>query len=488
MLMGAENPSRTKTVLVVDDEPDIVAISRVMLQNAGYSVIATDNGLDAVKIVYDQVPDCIVLDVMMPRMNGYQVCRLLKHDPKTRHIPIILCTVKSYEMDRLYGLTTGADFYLTKPFEPGDLVKLVDDVTRSSPPSKPKPDPISGDSSSADIILTEINLLLDRKLREYTILQHVSRAISGTLNLDALLKTILRSTTTDLGFKKGFFLMIGTGESLEERISTEDGERPPWKGQLKDYPGLQNILQKGQPLVMETSGAKEVIPLELRQTMKGEVIVVPVVAKGKALGAILVDSSENPGLFYTEDTLNFLMTLAGQAGMAIENAQLYTKTLKLSITDGLTDLYNYRYFMERLEAEFSRVKRYKREMSLFILDIDHFKDYNDRYGHLTGDEALRELAGVLQGNTRGVDVVARYGGEEFAVILPETDIEEAIAFAERIRVSAEEAGGHLADLTVSIGVSAYDEHIPKAEDIIRNADMALYEAKRGGRNRVCHQA
>ena len=486
--MGTEDLSRMKTVLVVDDEPDIVAISRVMLQNAGYSVIATDNGLDAVKIVYDQVPDCIVLDVMMPRMNGYQVCRLLKHDPKTRQIPIILCTVKSYEMDRLYGLTTGADYYLTKPFEPGDLVKLVDNVVRSSPADKPKPEPIAEDSSSADIILTEINLLLDRKLREYTILQHVSRAIAGTLNLDALLKTILQSTTTDLGFKKGFFLMIGAEESLEERISTDDGGRPPWKGKLKDFPGLQNIFRKAQPLVMKTSGAKKVIPLELRQAMGGEVIVVPVVAKGKALGVILVDSSESPGILYTEDTLGFLMTLAGQAGLAIETAQLYSKTLKLSITDGLTELYNYRYFMERLEAEFSRVKRYKREMSLFILDIDHFKNYNDRYGHLTGDEALRELAGVLQGNTRGVDVVARYGGEEFAVILPETDIEEAIAFAERIRVSAEEARGHLSDLTVSIGVSAYNQHILKAEDIIRNADMALYEAKGGGRNRVCHQA
>lgn len=473
-----------KRILVVDDEPDILAITRVMLLNAGYRVMTADNGLDAVKIVYQEMPDCIVLDVMMPRMNGYQVCRLLKHDNRTRDIPIILCTVKSLEMDRLYGITAGADYYLTKPFEPGDLLKLINESTRRRSERGERPRPLHGEESSTDAILTEINQLLDYKLREYTILQHVSRAISGTLNIDDLLRIILRSTTTDLGFNRGCFLLLDKKGNIEERyIIGEIGDRDPWKGAIDELPGLKNILEKGIPQLIEYRNMEGIVPPDIMNDLHGEVAVVPVVAKGKAQGVILVESANGA---CNEDTLGFFLTLAGQAGLAIENAQLYSKTLKLSITDGLTGLYNYRYFMERLEAEFTRALRYDREIALFILDIDHFKDYNDRFGHLKGDEALRKMAAILKKNIREVDALARYGGEEFAVILPETGLDEAVIFAERIRKSVAEEWKKMGGMTASIGVAVINQDVRTAEDLIHKADGALYEAKRKGRNRVCH--
>ncbi len=472
-----------KTVLVVDDEPDIITITRVMLQNSGFKVLTADNGLDAVKAVYQHQPDCVILDVMMPRMNGYQVCRLLKHDERTRNTPIILCTVKSLEMDRLYGLTAGADFYITKPFDPGDMLKQVNSAIRQGARARAKAPPLS--DFSTDAILTEINQLLDKKLREYTILQYVSRAIAGTLNLDDLLSIILRSTTTDLGYPRGFFLLMSESGVMEERLNTDEvWRRKAWKGRLEDHPELQAILAKGLPRVVEYPEVEEVIPQEILMSSIGmPMAVVPVVAKGRILGAILVECGEATGC--GEDTLGFFLTLAGQAGLAIENAQLYAKTLKLSITDGLTDLYNYRYLMERLEAEFSRAKRYGRELSIFILDIDHFKNFNDQFGHLKGDTALRQLADILKNSVREVDVVARYGGEEFAIILPETEIREAVVFAERIRKAVATTWTEVGQMTASIGVASVTAEVGTAEDLIRRSDEALYQAKKLGRNRVC---
>jgi diguanylate cyclase (GGDEF)-like protein len=472
-----------KRVLVVDDEPDIVAITRVALQNAGYEVLSADNGLDAVKSVYNESPDCVILDVMMPRMNGYQVCRLLKHDARTKAIPIIFCTVRSLETDRLYGMTSGADHYLTKPFDPADLVRLVGEILRNSPPSSRRQRSMPR-LTSPDSILTEINTILDQKLKEYTILQYVSRAIAGTLNLEDLLGIILSSTTTNMGFQRGYFFMIDDQDGLEERLSIDEGaDRAPWKGSLRDLPLLRAIVDQGLPRLLGRNEVDGVVPEAIHRGRDTIWVVVPVVAKGRSLGFILIDGGGEGAC--GEDTLGFFQTLAGQAGLAIENARLYAKTLKLSITDGLTGLYNYRYFMERLEAEFTRAKRYGREMALFILDLDHFKEYNDRHGHLHGDEALRTVACVLRRSIREGDVVARYGGEEFSFIIPETGLSEGLIFADRIRKSVEEACRELGGLSCSVGVAILAESMQSAEDLIRKGDEALYEAKNLGRNRVC---
>ena len=194
--------------------------------------------------------------------------------------------------------------------------------------------------------------------------------------------------------------------------------------------------------------------------------------------------------FDDEDTA-LAKAIGEQIGMAVERAKLFEEISQLAITDDLTGLYNSRHLKRVLGEESKRSFRYGRSFSFIMLDIDFFKIYNDRHGHLRGDEVLRTLAGLLLQNTRDVDVVFRYGGEEFSIIIPEVSKQEAFTMAERIRrvvqdhvfpFEEEQPGGNL---TVSMGIAGFPEDAEDSERLIDNADRALYRAKLSGRNRVC---
>jgi diguanylate cyclase (GGDEF)-like protein len=190
-----------------------------------------------------------------------------------------------------------------------------------------------------------------------------------------------------------------------------------------------------------------------------------------------------------EDRL-VLQAVASELVVAVENSQLYKLTKRLSITDELTGLNNYRYLQQRLDDEIERARRYSRSLSLLMLDADDFKRFNDTYGHIAGDTALAEMAEVLRAAVREIDVVCRYGGEEFSVILPETDAEGAFVVAEKIREAvsshnfADAEGERVVTLTVSIGLATYPSTAADQEELLRQADDALYSAKNTGRDRV----
>jgi two-component system cell cycle response regulator len=470
------------TILVADDEPDILAIIRVILRSAGYRVVTASDGLEAVKLAYREMPDGIILDVMMPLMNGYQVCRLLKYDTRTRGIPVVLCTVKSLEMDRLYGMTSGADAYVTKPFEAPQLLAAVQGVLEGRAPRRREEAPHAVETST-DTILSRINLILDQKLREYTILQHLGRAITGTLELNALLTVVLRSVSVDLGYSHGLFLMKTEEGIFAERASVGSGGNESWSGSDAELAGVAGILESGEPAVVSAEEVSAIFPQAIRQRFTGDAVaVIPVRSKGALLAVIMI---EGRGISaFPQDVLAFFGMLAGQAALAIENATLYARMVTLSITDGLTGLANYRHYMERSETEFARSRRYGRPLSLIYLDLDHFKEFNDRHGHLNGDEALRRLAVVLRNGLRDADIPVRCGGEEFAVILPETEIDEAVNLAERLRTSVESTWAAEGHLTVSIGVATLTDTMESFQELIKNADQALYQAKQEGRNLV----
>ena len=218
-------------------------------------------------------------------------------------------------------------------------------------------------------------------------------------------------------------------------------------------------------------------------------VSVPLLAQGRVLGVLSLYDRED-GEPFTLGDAEGLTAFAVQAAVAIENVQLHAEAERLSVTDPLTGAWNYRYFKRRFEQEIERSRRFGRVLALLMLDIDHFKSVNDRFGHQRGDEVLVELSRRVTGSVRDIDTFARYGGEEFVLILPETNLEGGLAVAEKLRLAThrtrfctetEEDG---ISLTVSIGVACFPEHATSPEELLRAADEALYEAKLQGRDRV----
>jgi diguanylate cyclase (GGDEF)-like protein len=200
-------------------------------------------------------------------------------------------------------------------------------------------------------------------------------------------------------------------------------------------------------------------------------------------------------LFYQDEKLGYvafdggnldpLATLVRQLSSSIKNAQLHAQVLELSLTDGLTNVHNRRYFEIMLQKETERSRRYKRDLAVIMIDIDRFKGYNDAFGHPAGDVALKEVARCIeQAARRGLDVVTRYGGEEFAIILPETDSGGAQVVAENIRQRIETNGLFLQPTTVSLGIASLQGEMIQSQELVDRADRALYQAKIQGRNRT----
>jgi diguanylate cyclase (GGDEF)-like protein len=214
------------------------------------------------------------------------------------------------------------------------------------------------------------------------------------------------------------------------------------------------------------------VPLKLREDVIGIIV---------AVNTLMIHS-------FTKDDERFLTTLANQVAIALENARIYNRMEEMAIKDGLTQLYNHSHFQETLFEEINRATRYDQALSLLMLDIDNFKDFNDTYGHPVGDEVLKSLAKTLQDITRDIDTVARYGGEEFTIILPETTIggakEVACRINQAVRDMIIEENDLKLSVTVSIGAATYNSDLSQKE-LINNADKALYRAKESGKDKTC---
>jgi diguanylate cyclase (GGDEF)-like protein len=317
---------------------------------------------------------------------------------------------------------------------------------------------------------------------ELTILQHLAGAMAGTLHLDGVLGIVLQSIVNDLGYPGGM-IFLASGGLLEERVAR--GE--PLAIDPARYPVFGKALAENRVVILHAEELQQEAPQELcARIHAATAILVPIQSKGSPIGLFVVESSAP---LVDRDQREFLLTLANQSGLAIENANLYARTLQLSITDGLTGIYNYRHFCERLDQEISRSRRYHVPLGLLLIDIDRFKNFNDQFGHLLGDEVLKAVAQAIRANTRDVDFVARYGGEEFSVILQEIGSQEIAAYAERLRcavaaVRFEVPGGGTRGVTVSIGAAVGQDGDPEAHEFIRRADAALYIAKEQGRDRI----
>lgn len=473
-----------QTVLVADDSPLVRRMLEKMLESAGLGVVTAEDGLEALDKASAEDVALVILDVAMPRMNGYQACRLLKSEPTTRDLPVVILTTKDQAGDRYWGAETGADYYITKDAEPQRIVELVKNVLAER---APRARPVGGGGRTSVDILSRVNQLLDRKLYEATLLSDLGRLARNTVQFDetfaAVMAVVARATEFTLGgmaFVEGddvdlvFTLRRPAAEAAVESVSSLVVQAVV-QARGSAVGRVQSRLVAGEPLA---GPAKSELP---------QLITVPVLTSGRVAGLLAL--AGGAALRPSPETQAFLESLASQAHIVLENSRLFERVREMSIRDSLTALYNHRHILALVAQAVERADRYQEPVSVLMADIDHFKAVNDDHGHLTGDALLRELAVLLRDCVRSVDAVGRYGGEEFLILLPHTGYDEGRLLAERIRSRVQACAFRVADrthrLTLSMGVfSCPSPLVSTAADLVREADRALYRAKGTGRNKV----
>jgi diguanylate cyclase (GGDEF)-like protein len=328
--------------------------------------------------------------------------------------------------------------------------------------------------------LAAANERLEARLSQLSFLNGLGRELAARLDMDYLLDLLCRRLSESFNVP-GLTVLLFERSSSQLRVirARGPGEENDVLGKPFDpdaHPGGEAVKTK-QPFYAANLGER-----------RGSSFSVPLIYQDNAIGLIHF-SSPLPDAFSEEHRAIFV-TVASQASLALANAQLFQETLELSLKDGLTGILNRRALESRLELEWSRALRDQAPLSIVMVDIDHFKVYNDQHGHQQGDETLRRVARIIERNIRKVDAVARYGGEEFAIILPRAGKKEAIEVAKKLRRSVEQADfvrGYLQPLgrvTISCGVSTAPEDATSVEALVKRADEALFAAKSGGRNTV----
>jgi two-component system cell cycle response regulator len=448
----------TARILVVDDIDANVRLLEAKLSAEYYEVLSATDGVTALAMAAAEKPDIILLDVMMPGMDGFQVCRRLKEDAATRHIPIVLITALDGRADRIAGLEAGADEFLTKPIDDVILFARVRSLTR-------------------------LKLVID-ELRD--------REASGRR------MGVIGGVASRLGGAGGRVVIVDDNDRQAMRILAELA--------VEHRPVVESSLEKAAlavrgpvDLVIVNAAAKTFDGLRFAAGLRSDEAT-----RNLPILAIYDPDDRARAIKALELGINDLLAkpidpqeLAARARTQIKRKR-YTdllrnnldNSLELAVTDPLTGLHNRRYMFGQLEALGQRAARGGAPVACLLLDIDHFKKINDSFGHDVGDEVLREFAVRLASNVRAIDLPCRYGGEEFVAIMPDTSLEDAERIAERIRRYIGGSpfrvaqGSELLTVTISIGVAIMTEEADTPEALLKRADEALYEAKAAGRNRV----
>lgn len=446
-------------VLVVDD---ILANRRLMkakLEAHYYTVLLAENGQDALDKALHEKPHIILLDVMMPGMDGYEVCERLKADDRTQHIPVVMLTALSEAEDRIRGLEAGADDFLSKPIDDFALTARLEALTR------------------------------------YNLVAHELRAREATSQQGTVLTDDERAELE----RPADVLVIDSAEAEANRLAAalrEVGHQVlTWQeGQDRG----RNVLSGVDVIVLALSDQNHdalrlCAQLRTLQTRNAVSIIVTFdVADGKsATQALALGASDMVANPVNHHELQARVRTQVKRSRYVEILRRRVdRGLELSVIDQLTGLYNRRYMLSQLKQWMKRAASGVDPLSVVAFDIDHFKHINDEHGHEAGDNVLKAFAERIQMNVRPKDIVCRPGGEEFLVIMPETPGDLACVGAERIRHAIADEMFDLkrdntsVDITVSAGVATYSGKDDTLADLLHRADQALYRAKQLGRNRT----
>jgi len=434
--------------------------------------------------------------------GGLSLLSILNDDPEIDLIGVADINRSSPAMRKAKGLgiPTSTDYHkLLSRFNPDVIVNVTgsEDVSKDLHSNKKRGVEIL-EGLSAKLLF---NLVEERKQREeeavksleaQQALYNIGLLLTSSEREDELLNIIVEHAIKLIETPAGSIALFDEKEGSMEMVAAEGfserfEKRVKWKvrkGGLTDH-----ILNEDRTVVVNNFETYKKLDVQaLVSEGIQSLMAVPLVAGRKTIGILYVDDFKPRT--YTKRDESILSLLATQAAAAIEKMQIFEKTKKLAITDELTSLYNHRHFVNLFKDELARSKRYKRKLSVILVDIDNFKNYNDTHGHLKGNDALKTISAVMQEGVRDIDVLARYGGEEFGIVLPETDKDEAMECAERIRIAIEkelffgEDEQPLGRVTASFGVASFPHDGDREHILMDRADVALYKAKSSGRNRV----
>lgn len=452
-------------MLIVDDIPTNVRLLEARLTAEYFEVLTASSGRAALEICGLGEVDIVLLDVMMPEMDGLEVCRRLKTSHKTHHIPILMITALDQPSDRVQGLDAGADDFLTKPVDDIQLMARVKSLVRlKALTDELRARALTGQEIAVEDAMRAMNsidseggriLLIDSDVRHA---ERLRNHLAASNHVDIL------ANPADA------VLAVGSGNYELALVGMALGDFDP----LRVCSQMRTVEQsRTLPIILIADEADR-----------------PRVVRGLDLG--VNDFIMRP--VERNELLARVRTQIRRQRYAAELRQSVSNTLALAVTDELTGLYNRRYFDRHLALMLEKAREQDRDMALMLIDMDFFKEVNDTHGHDIGDAVLREFALRLRRNIRGVDLACRFGGEEFVVLMPDTDYRQAQNVAERVRMAVAERGfdtgspGRSLAVTVSVGVALNESENDTPEMILKRADVALYRAKREGRNRVVFDA
>ncbi|MGZ3595418.1 MAG: diguanylate cyclase [Syntrophales bacterium] len=535
-------------ILVVDDSPDIIELLTDTLTRHGYRVRSAASGSEALSSVATEAPDLILLDIRMPDMDGYEVCHHLKSDGQSYGMPVIFISSFDDTVDIVKGFHAGGIDYITKPFHlPEVLARVETHISLRSLQKELEQKNIQLQQEIMDREKAEEDLKKHKSHLEETVfrrtadLRRINEELQNEVAEREKMECVLEQTNYKLhsmvyeyGLRQQRLNLFNQmSERLQSCISLEETYPiisqfmqdlfPHAAGSLfiLNFPlnSVEAVTSWGRAL----SGEKTFTAGDCFALQEGKIhitadfrsdsccrhilgggrrsgLCVPLLAQGETLGLlhlqqrIFPSTPANPGFDELSEGLNeevqqLAVTVADYLALALSNIKLRDSLKQQAIHDPLTGLFNRRYMEETLIREISRAKRYETPLGIIMIDLDHFRRFNNTFGHEAGDLVLRDLGKFLQSNIRKEDVACRYGGEEFTLILPGAPMEITEKRAETLRNLVQDLeiyynGKPLDSITLSLGVASFPEHGATGETVLKAADAALYAAKRAGRNRV----
>jgi two-component system, cell cycle response regulator len=452
-------------VLVVDDVQANLRLLEARLSAEYFEVITVTSGAEALEVCERGNCDIVLLDVMMPEMDGFEVARRLKSNPSTHHIPIVMLTALDQPSDRVRGLDAGADEFLTKPVNDIALVARVRSLVRLK------------------MVTDELRMRAVTS-SEIGVADHAFEAANDAgLNARVLVVDDRKASAVRIEAAVGKQQTIEFEENPQEalfRVADGNYDLVLISLDLAHFDALRLV---GQVRSLERTRH---LPILLVTDPGHDARVL----RGLDLGA-------NDYVLRSADRNELIARVRTQIRRKRYTERLRDNvqySMELAITDPLTGLFNRRYMESHVGTLIDRSAARGKSLSLLILDVDYFKSINDSFGHDAGDDVLREFAERLKASIRGIDLACRYGGEEFVVVMPDTDLGIAATVAERIRrrIAGEpfpiEGGKRTIEVTISVGIAARMGAQDNATLMLKRADEALYRAKRDGRNRVAADA